>query len=172
MTSWGAAFYDGGSGNEGQFCFLLEFRNGDGAAVAHGGFDLGTGLFYVFFQWTCIRNVGIDTFFKGQFLGTVQVVAAPVSCTVGTFAPVFLHNGAADGSLLCRGFVETGEVTAQHDEISAHGQGQGDVVVVNDAAIGAYRYVNAGFLIVFVSCLAYFDEGSCLAAADTFLFHG
>lgn len=168
----GAAFYDGGSGYEGELCFLLQFRNGDGAAVAHGGFDLGTGLFYIFLQRACIGNVGIHPFFKGQLLGTVQIVAAPVSCAVGTFAPVFLDHRAAYGSLLCGGFVETGEISAQHDEVSAHGQGQGDVVVVNDAAVGAYRYVNACFLVVFISGLAYFDEGGSLAAADALCFTG
>ena len=46
------------------------------------------------------------------------------------------------------------------------------MVVINDAAVGAYRYVNAGFLVVFISGLAYFDEGGCLAAADTLCFTG
>ena len=40
------------------------------------------------------------------------------------------------------------------------------MVVVNDAAVGADRYVDAGSLVVFISGLAYFDESRCLAAAD------
>ena len=46
------------------------------------------------------------------------------------------------------------------------------MVVVNDAAVGAYRYVNACFLEVFISGLAYFDEGGSLAAADALCFTG
>src|SRR5699024_81635 len=62
--------------------------------------------------------------------------------------------------------VEAGEVTAQHDEVGAHGQGQGDVVVVDDAAVGADGQIDAGLLEVLVPGAGYVDDGSGLAAAD------
>ena len=161
-----AAFYDGGRRDESQLRLFLKLRDGDSAAVAHGGFDLSAGLFDVFFQRTGIWDIGVYAFFESELLGTIEVITAPVSGTVGTFAPVFLDDGAADRSLLCRGFVEAGKVAAEHDEVSAHGKSQCDVVVVNDAAVGADRYVDAGSLVVFISGLAYFDESRCLAAAD------
>ena len=40
-------------------------------------------------------------------------------------------------TLFVGALVEAGEVAAQHDEVGTHGQCQGDVVVVDDAAVGA-----------------------------------
>ena len=46
------------------------------------------------------------------------------------------------------------------------------MVIVNNAAVGADRHINAGFLIIFVTCFGNFNYCGCLAAADTFLFTG
>ena len=66
-----AAFYDGGRRDESQLRLFLKLRDGDSAAVAHGGFDLSAGLFDVFFQRTgCYRcyyydNCCTDSFETG-----------------------------------------------------------------------------------------------------------
>ena len=39
----GAAFHDGDGGHQGQLGLFPQFGNGQGAAVAHGGTDLGQG---------------------------------------------------------------------------------------------------------------------------------
>ena len=167
-----AAFYDGGCGYECQLSFLLQFRNGDSAAVAHGSFDLSAGLFDVVFERTSVRNVGVNAFFELEFLFSAEVIACPVSGSVGTFAPVFFDDCAANGSGRGWGFVEACEVSAEHDEVSAHSECEGDVVVIYDAAVGAYRYIDAGFFVVFISCLAYFNESGSLAAANALCLTG
>ncbi len=101
------AFDNGGGGYERQLCFLLQFCNGKGTTVAHGRLNFGTGFGYVFFQRTCIRYIGVDAFFKLEFLFSTEIIAAPVACSVGTFAPVFFYYRTADGPFLCRRFVET-----------------------------------------------------------------
>ena len=167
-----AAFYNRGCGNKGEYSLFLQFRNSECATVAHSSLNLCTGLSYVYLQRTSVWNVGINAFFKCQFLGAIQVVTAPVSCTVGTFAPVFLNYAAVDSSLFGWGFIETCEVTAQHYEVSAHSQSQGDVVIVYDTAIRAYRNIDTGFLVVFISCLANFNQRGSLSTADTLGFTG
>ena len=77
-----AAFYDGGRRDESQLRLFLKLRDGDSAAVAHGGFDLSAGLFDVFFQWTGIWDIGVYAFFESELLGTIEVITAAVSGTV------------------------------------------------------------------------------------------
>ena len=94
------AFDNGGGGYERQFCFLLQFCNGKGTAVAHGRLNFGTGFGYVFFQRTCIRYIGVDAFFKEKFLFSAEIIAAPVTGSIGTFAPCLLYTSdAADETL-------------------------------------------------------------------------
>ena len=161
-----AALHDTGRGYECELGLLLELGDGECAAVAHGGFDLEDGLGDILFQRAGIRNVGVNTLFESEFLVAAQVVALPVACAVGAFTPVLFNEGAADEKLLGRALVETGKVTAQHDEVSAHGQCQSDMVVINDTAVGADGDIDAGLLIILITCLADLDQGSCLAAAD------
>ena len=77
-----AAFYDGSRRDESQLRLFLKLRDGDSAAVAHGGFDLSAGLFDVFFQRTGIWDIGVYAFFESELLGTIEVITAPVSGTV------------------------------------------------------------------------------------------
>ena len=118
-------------------------------------------------QRSRIGNVAIDTLNEGELGGTAKVISLPVTCTGRTLAPVFLHVVAVDHNLVCGALVETGEVTAKHAEVGAHGECQGDVVVVNDTAVGADRYVNAGLLKVLVTSLGDLNHGSSLSATDT-----
>ena len=118
----------------------------------------------------CVRNVGVNAFFKGQFCIAAHVVTLPVSCSGGTFAPVFFHVAAVDVYFVCRAFVETSEVSAQHDKVCTHSQCQCHVVVVNDTAVGADGDIDACCSVVFISCLCYFDNCGSLTTADTFLF--
>lgn len=167
-----AAFNQAGCGNQSQLSLLLQLADVQSTAVAHGGTNLSQSQVYVILQAACVRNVGVNAFFKGQLSCAAHVITLPITCTAGTFAPVFLHVGTVNINLVGRAFVETSEVTAQHHEVSAHSQSQSHVVVINDTTVGAYRNVYAGFFEVFVTSLANVNQGSCLATADTFLFTG
>ncbi len=79
---------------------------------------------------------------------------------------------AVDIDLIRGGFVKTGEITPQHDEIRAHRKRQRNVVVLDDAAVRANRYINAGFLKIFIACRRDFNQCGCLSAADALLFAG
>ena len=162
----GAALDDAGRGDEGELGLVLEFGDAERTAVAHGGLDLEDGLGDVFFQGTRVGDIGVDTLFEGELLVAAQVIALPVAGAVGALAPVLLDVGAADEELLGRALVKAGEVAAQHDEVRAHGQGQGNVVVVDDTAVGADGDVDAGLLEIFVAGLADLDQGGRLTAAD------
>ena len=141
----GTAFHDTGCRYQRKFCLIAEFRQGQRTAVAHGAANLGQRRADIVLQGAGIRNIGVNAFFEGEFLGAAQIIALPVAGTVGTFAPVFLVIGAVDFDLVRRAFVKAGEVAAEHQEICAHGQSQCHVVVVNDTAIGAYVDVDARF---------------------------
>ena len=65
-----------------------------------------------------------------------------------------------------RGLVEPGEVPAEHQEVGAHGEGEGHMVVMDDAAVGADGNIDAGLFIVLVAGRAHIDESSGLATAD------
>ena len=86
--------------------------------------------------------------------------------------PNLRHKRAADIDLIGRGLIKTGEVTAEHDEICTHGERQGNVIVVYNAAIRADRDVYTGFLVVFIARLGDFNGRSCLTAADALLLTG
>ena len=55
-----AALDDGGSGNERDLRLLLELRNGERAAVAHGRADLAQRQAEVVLQRACVRNIGVN----------------------------------------------------------------------------------------------------------------
>ena len=93
-----------------------------------------------------VGDVGVDAFFEGEAALATDIVALPVACAVGAFAPVFFHEIATDAHLAARAFVKAGEVPALHDEVGAHGQGQDDVVVEQQSAVGADGHVGYRFL--------------------------
>ena len=82
-----AAFHNGDGGHQSQLGFPLQVGNGQHAAVAHGGLDLVQGCLHIVVQRTGVGDIGIDTFLEAELAGAAQVVALPVTGTVGAFAP-------------------------------------------------------------------------------------
>ena len=165
-----AALNDTGRGYQRQLCLLLQLGNGQRTAVAHGGLDLCQGNGYVILEAACIRHVGVDTLFKRELLIAAKVISLPVARTGRAFTPVFLVVGAADADLVGGAFVKARKVSAKHNEIRTHCQRKRNVVIVNDATVGAYGNVNTGLFEVSVSLGTNVDERSCLSATDSFLF--
>ena len=143
-----AALHDGGGGNHSQLGLLLQLGDGECAAVAHGALDLVQGGLDTIGQRTCVRDIAVHAFLKAQLGGTAQVITLPVAGTVGALAPVLLHILAIDAHLVRGALVKACEVAAQHDKISAHGQSQSDMIIVDDAAIGADGHVDASMTAV------------------------
>ena len=121
---------------------------------------------HVVLQGAGVGHVGIHALLEAELLVAAHVVALPVAGAGGTLAPILLVVGAADVDLVGGALVKAGKVAAQHDEIGAHGQSERDVVVVDDAAVGADGDVNAGFFKVAVALGADVDHGGGLPAAD------
>ena len=167
-----AALDDGNGGDQGQFCFFLQLWNGQRAAVAHGGADFAQRQTHVILERACVWNIGVNALFEGQFLVTAQVVSLPVSCAGRTFAPVFLHIVTVDVDLVGWAFVKACKVTTQHDEVGAHCQSQGHVVVLYDTAVRADWNIDAGLFEVFVTGFGYLNYCGCLSTTDTLLLTG
>ena len=162
----GAALDDGDGGDQGQLGVAHQVGDVGDTDVAHGGLDLVHGGLHVVVQGTGVGDVGVNALLEVQLAGAAQIVALPVAGAVGALAPVLLHVGTADHDLVGGGLVEAGEVAAQHQEVSAHGQSQGHVVVVDDAAVGADGHIDAGLLEVLVTGCGNLDQSGSLAAAD------
>ena len=165
-----AAFHQGCCGNYSDLRFFLQFGDGQYTTVAHCGFHFFQGQTNIVAQAACVRNIGVNAFFEGQFGVAAHVVSLPVSCSGRAFAPVFFHVCAVDVHFCCGGFIETSKISAQHDEVCTHSQRQCHMVVIYDTTIGADGNVDACFFEVFISCLCYFDNCGSLTTADTFLF--
>ena len=161
-----AALDDGGGGHDGQLGLLLQLGDGERAAVAHGALDLVQSGLDAVRQRAGIRDVAVHALLEAQLGGAAEVVALPVAGTVGAFAPVLLHILAVDAHLVRGAFVEAGKVAAQHDEVCAHGQSEGDVVIVDDAAVRADGHIDAGFLVILIAGLGHLDDSGSLTAAD------
>ena len=161
-----AALDDAHRGHERQPRLFLQLADGQCAAVAHGRAHLRQRLLHVIRELTGVGHVGIHTLLEGQLLAAAEVVALPVARAVGALAPVLFHERAVDVDLVRRALVEAGEVAAEHHEVRAHGQRERDVVVVDDAAVGADGHVDAGLAEVLIARAADFDDGGRLAAAD------
>ena len=129
------AFDDAGRGHEGNFGILFQVRKVEGPAAAHGRNDFPNGDVQIVFQFTRVRNITVDPFFKFEAFIATHVVTLPVAGPVGTFAPVFFHIAVAYFHLLGWTFIEAGEVSSHHDEIGSHGQCQHHVVILHDTAI-------------------------------------
>ena len=119
-------------------------RNGQHAAVAHRRTNLCKRTLNVVLQRTCIRNVRVNAFLKRQLLVAAEVITLPVAGTVAAFAPVFLHIVAVDDDLVGGRLIKSREVTAHHQEVSAHRQRKGHVIIMNNAAVRADRNINTG----------------------------
>ena len=104
-------------------------------AVTHGGTHLCKSLGEVVFKASCVRNICINTLFKGQAFFAAHIVTLPVAGTVGTLAPIFLIVTAVYMHFLSGAFVKTGKISSEHYEICAHCKCKSDVIIVNDAAI-------------------------------------
>ena len=161
-----AALDDGGGGDKGETGLILQLGDGERTAVAHGGLDLVQGAVHAVLEGAGVGHVGVDALDEGELLGAAQVVALPVAGARGTLAPVLLHVLAVDVHAGRRGLVETGEVTAEHEEVGTHGERKGHVVVVDDAAVGTNRDVYAGLLEVLIAGAADVDQRGGLATAD------
>ena len=79
-----AALNDGSGGNKGDFCFLLQFRNGDRSYIAHGRAHFAKRCLHIAPQASSIRNIGIHALFEGKaraFLDCVTTDDALAQCT-------------------------------------------------------------------------------------------
>ena len=167
-----SALDDGDGGYQRQLGVLLEVGDVRHAYVAHGGLDLVQGRFHVVPQGTGVGDVGVHAFLKAELGRAAQIVALPVPGAVGAFAPVFLHVRTVDHDLVRGAFVEAGEVTAQHQEVRAHGQRQRHVVIVDNAAVGADGHVDARLLEILVTGCGDLDQCRCLTTANALGFTG
>ena len=109
---------------------------------------------------------------RSSALSTAQIITLPVAGAVGTFAPVFLHVIAVDAQFVCGALIKTREVAAQHYKVGAHGKSKRDVIIMNDAAVGADGNINSGFFEVFVPRTGHFNDRRSLSAANAFGFAG
>ena len=88
----GAALYDTGRGYQSQAGLLLQLRNAQGTAVAHGGANLAQGNANIILQAAGIRHIGVNAFLEGQLLGAAQVVTLPVAGTIGALALISTNS--------------------------------------------------------------------------------
>ena len=130
-----AALNDGSGGNKGDFCFLLQFRNGDRSYIAHGRAHFAKRRLHIAPQASSIRNIGIHALFEGKARAFACVITLPIARAVGTFSPVFFHICSVNADFICRALIKTGEIAAKHQEICTHGQGQSHVIIMNNSAI-------------------------------------
>ena len=117
-----------------------------------------------------IRNIGVNALFKLHAWVAAEVVSLPVSCTVGAFAPVFFYIITIYIQFISRRLIKTRKISAEHDEVRAHGKRKRQVVIVNDSAVGADRNINSGFFEVLITSRSNLDNCSRLSAADALLF--
>ena len=168
----GTALHNAGGGDQGQCGLFLQFGNGQGTAIAHGGFDLGKGHGHIVVETSGVRHIGVHALLEGKLFVTSQIIALPVPCPGRAFPPVFLVVNAADADLVGGAFIKPGKIPTQHHKIGTHGQSQSDVVVVDDAAVGADRHIHSGFLVIAVPFGAYIDQCGSLSSADALGFPG
>ena len=83
-----AAFDDRSRRYQRNLRVLLEFGNGQHAAVAHRRTNLCKRTLNVVLQRTSIRTVRVNAFLKRQLLVAAEVITLPVAGTVAAFAPV------------------------------------------------------------------------------------
>ena len=63
----GTALHDADRRNQCEFGFLLQFLDGESAAVAHGGAHFAQGDANIVVERPGIGDIGIDALFKGEF---------------------------------------------------------------------------------------------------------
>ena len=163
----GAAFDDTRGGDQSQNGFLLKLGNRQCTAVAHGVTDFAQRQRDIVLQTARIGNVGVDTFLKRELLVAAHVVTLPVAGTGRAFTPVFFIIGTADVHTVRGALVETGEISAKHDEVRTHGKRQGDMVVIDDTAVGADGNIDAGLFIIAIALGTDLNDRRGLAAADS-----
>ena len=165
-----AALRDAGGGNDGHLRGLLQLFYGHRAAVAHRGAHFVEAPFHIVFEAARIGDVTVHSFLEGQPRLSAEVVTLPVARAVAALAPIFLDVIAVDVELVGRALVETGEISAQHQEIRAHRKRKCHMIVVHDAAVRADGDVNARLFVILVSGFRDLDERARLPAAYAFLF--
>lgn len=74
-----AALYNARRGDQRDFRILLELRNGQATAVAHGGAHLGEGKLHIILQAARIGHERIDALLKRQLRCAAHIIALPVS---------------------------------------------------------------------------------------------
>ena len=93
------------------------------------------------------------------------------SCEHGrSLPPIFLHIITVNNHFVGGAFIKTGEIAAQHTEITTHSKSQGDMIIMDDAAVGADGNINAGFFEIFVSGFGNVDNSGGLSAANALGF--
>ena len=162
--------YDGCGRYYYESCLLLELLDGGRAAGTHCCLYLSKRCLEVALKLTGIRNIGINALFESHLAAlSAVVVSLPVTCSVGTFAPVLLNVRTVNKELSRGRLVESCEVSAEHKEVSTHSKSESHVVVVYDTAVGAKRNVDTCLLEVLVTSLCNCENCGSLAASDTLL---
>ena len=162
----GPALHNGDGADKRQLGLLPQLRDGQRAAVAHGGAHSGQRGGHAVAQCPGVGDVGVHSLLKAELGRAAQVVTLPVPGPGAALAPILLHVAAADEDLAGGALVKPGEVPAQHAEVRSHGQGQGDVVVLDNAAVGADGDVDAGLGKILVPCGRHVDDRRGLPPAD------
>ena len=138
--------------------------------MIHGGTHFAQSDVQVVVQTAGVRHVGVHPLLKRELGAAAHVISLPVAGAGRAFAPVFLHVVAVDNHFVGGTFVKTGEIAAQHAEISTHGQCQCDVVVMYDASVGTDGHVHSLLLEIGVAGFGHLNDCSRLSSSYTFGF--
>ena len=168
-----AALHDGDGGHKRQLGLVAQLGDGVRAAVAHGRAYFQQCGGHAVRQRSGVGDIGVHALLKGELvLRAAEVIALPVAGAGAALTPIFLHIAAADENLGGGGFVEAGEVAAKHTEIRAHREGEGDVVVLHNAAVGADGDIYARLGIILVTRPRHVDHGGGLSTANALCLAG
>ena len=129
-------------------------------------------FFHIVFEAARVGDVAVHALLEGETGLAAEVVALPVARAVAALPPILLDIVAVDVELGGGALVEAGEISAQHEEVRAHGECEGHVIVVHDAAVRADGDVDARLLVILVPGFRHLDERARLSAADALLFAG
>ena len=85
-----AALDDTRRGNQRDLGLLAQLRQRQRTAVAHRRTDLGERRMHVVLERASIRHIGINAFLEGELARATEIIALPVTGTVGSLSPILL----------------------------------------------------------------------------------
>ena len=86
----GTALHNGDRGHQRQLGLLPQLRDGERAAVAHGGAHFGQGGGHAVGKGAGIGHIGVHTLLKGELGRAAQIITLPVPGAGTALAPVLL----------------------------------------------------------------------------------